>query len=423
MDRRRAVLAILVCTFSFLLHGLAGPDAAAKEERLAASSAGENSYRLDASLLQEEVKGCLGIPYRRGGTTTAGMDCSGFAKYMYSKLFGVELPHKASQQYRMTFLRDISQESLQMGDLVFFKQRNSITHVGMYLADGDFVHSLSGKGVLISSLQNPYWKSVFAGSRRLAGIEEDARGDRVRAYTFADVHFDERSDLRLRFSALLADERPYFGFADDLVRTTFQGTQSDSGENLPLSMEIAYQRYLMQDSVKVRLSAFWERSLQEDAVTVFPPSFFWGTSHFKPQEQQTVFRSGWSVSGDIGLFQGFRISPFLTFFERAETIEDNGHNGGVLGLEASVDPPTRPYDLSMAVGYGNGAQSALHTLNQTGSLNDLTMSFRLRYWMKDITRISLGAQHGFGDPFESPSSPLAGGKTTSDLFLLFDFSY
>jgi murein DD-endopeptidase / murein LD-carboxypeptidase len=423
MGRRRTVFTILVFTFSLFPPGVAVPDAAAKEKKLATSSAESDSFRLDASLLHEEVTACLGVPYRRGGETTAGMDCSGFSKYMYSKLFGVQLPHKASQQYRMGLLRDISEEPLQMGDLVFFKEKNSISHVGIYLSDGNFVHSVSGKGVLISNLQSPYWKSVFAGSRRLAGLEEDARRNRARTYTFADVPFDESSDLRLRFSALLPDEQADFGLADDLSWMTFQGMPSDSAEDLPLSLEIAYQRYLTQDSVKIRLSAFWERSLREHAVTVFPSSFFWGTSHFKPRGQQTVFQSGWSLSGDIGLFQGVRISPFLTFFERAETMEDNGHSRSILGLEASVNPPASPYDLSMAVGYGDAAESALRSLNETGNLNDLTMSFRLRYWMKDLARISLGAQHGFGDPFDAQHGTLSTGKATSDLFLLFDFSY
>ena len=200
-------LVFLICFSFFLAPARSGATAGLGPP--ADSSAGADGYRLDESLLHEKVGELLGVPYRWGGSTRAGMDCSGFSRYMYSRLFGVELPHKASLQYRLGIFRDTSKESPQTGDLIFFAQNNVIDHVGIYLADGKFVHSVGRKGVVISSLDNPYWKSLLAGSRRLMGLEDDSLDDVSVTHTFADVHFDEWNSLRLRFSLLLQIFRLY----------------------------------------------------------------------------------------------------------------------------------------------------------------------------------------------------------------------
>lgn len=414
-------LVLLICFF--FLCGMPRPDAAARQDDLAASSAAACSYGLDESLLQEEVRECLGIPYRRGGSSAAGMDCSGFSKHIYSRLFGVELPHKASEQYRLGILRDTSQEPLRMGDLIFFRKKNIIEHVGIYLSDGKFVHSVGGRGVLISNLENPYWKSLLAGSRRLTGLEGEALGYAAQAHSLADVCFDEQSRLRLRFSVLLQKEWPFPGYPDESSWTTFQGNPSDAWEDPPFLFEVGYQRRLARDFVEVGLSAFWKRSLFEDAVTLFPSTFAWGTSPFGTLETQTVLQSGLRLVSEIDLFQGFQIRPFLTLIEGGVTVGDKRAAWGAVGLEASVMPPVGSYDLSLAVDYGDLVESALYPLHVTGGANELSMSLRFRYRVKDLMRISFAGQHAFGDLSESlPGSAVRGG-TPSDLFLLFYLSY
>ena len=107
------------------------------------------------------------IRYRRAGRDpSTGFDCSGFTHYVYNKTFGVELPYDAPSQYRDG--EKIAREEMKVGDLVFFQVRNRITHVGIYMGDGRFIHSPSpGKRVRIDELANPYWAKRWAGARRV----------------------------------------------------------------------------------------------------------------------------------------------------------------------------------------------------------------------------------------------------------------
>jgi cell wall-associated NlpC family hydrolase len=110
------------------------------------------------------------IRYRRAGRDpSTGFDCSGFTHYVYNKTFGVELPYDAPSQYRDG--EKVVREDMKVGDLVFFQVRNRITHVGIYMGEGRFIHSPSpGKRVRIDELASPYWAKRWAGARRVHGL-------------------------------------------------------------------------------------------------------------------------------------------------------------------------------------------------------------------------------------------------------------
>ncbi len=107
----------------------------------------------------------LGVPYRPGGSSPRGFDCSGLVSYSY-KSAGIHVPRIAAQQYTQS--QKIAQKNLQPGDLVFFKLKGrKISHVGIYLDGGRFIHAPnSGKPVSIDSLENPYWRSRYKGAGR-----------------------------------------------------------------------------------------------------------------------------------------------------------------------------------------------------------------------------------------------------------------
>ena len=130
------------------------------------------TYTMSATIadLVSYAKSFLGVPYRYGGTSANGFDCSGFTMHVF-KHFGISLPHSATSQ--LGYGLELTRGDLQAGDLVFFRDTKISTkaasHVGIYLGDGNFVHasSSSGRCVKISNLGESYSNRVFTVGRRL----------------------------------------------------------------------------------------------------------------------------------------------------------------------------------------------------------------------------------------------------------------
>lgn len=108
----------------------------------------------------------IGKPYRYGGTSPKGFDCSGLVFYSY-KQAGVALPHSTDKQ--RSAARSIKIAELRRGDLLFFNQEGKkYGHVAIYVGDGKFVHApSSGKSVRSDRLDSPYWKKHLSEARRI----------------------------------------------------------------------------------------------------------------------------------------------------------------------------------------------------------------------------------------------------------------
>lgn len=106
-----------------------------------------------------------GTKYRLGGTDKDGIDCSGFTYVTFVTRFGVRLPRTTSLQVQLG--SSVPRRDLQPGDLVFFRTGFKSRHVGIYTGNRRFLHASTSRGVMLSSLDNPYWRGKFWKARRI----------------------------------------------------------------------------------------------------------------------------------------------------------------------------------------------------------------------------------------------------------------
>ncbi len=117
----------------------------------------------------------IGTPYRFGGETRRGIDCSAFTKALYEQVFNKILSRDSRSIFRM--VNPVSKDELQEGDLVFFKIKSrSISHVGVYIGDNRFAHASSSNGVSISTLDDKYFQRYFYKGGRVTEAAKEELG-------------------------------------------------------------------------------------------------------------------------------------------------------------------------------------------------------------------------------------------------------
>jgi cell wall-associated NlpC family hydrolase len=124
----------------------------------------EAAYNYHAKAISV-AKAHLGVPYRWGGITPRGFDCSGLVKYSYGKA-GKTLPRTAAQMF---YTKGYRVHSLHAGDLMFFapNKASKPTHVAMYIGAGKMIMASSSRGVMITYTNNKYWKPRYIGAKRI----------------------------------------------------------------------------------------------------------------------------------------------------------------------------------------------------------------------------------------------------------------
>lgn len=109
----------------------------------------------------------VGTPYREGGRDRNGIDCSGFSDALYREVAGRGLPRSSREQWLAG--RRVESNDIQPGDLLFFQTTGEqVSHVAVSVGGGDFAHASTSKGVMFSSLGEPYWTQSFVGARRMS---------------------------------------------------------------------------------------------------------------------------------------------------------------------------------------------------------------------------------------------------------------
>lgn len=113
----------------------------------------------------------LGTPYRYGGNDRSGVDCSGMVCAVYVRAVDIKLPRSSREIAQ--FCQSISRRDLRPGDLVFFTSRaggDRISHVAIYMGDNKIIHSTSSRGVIISDLDENYWRTHFKCCGHVRGV-------------------------------------------------------------------------------------------------------------------------------------------------------------------------------------------------------------------------------------------------------------
>ncbi len=332
---------------------------------------------LSEDALLKEVKRYLGIPYRRGGYSKKGMDCSGLIKHIYSKTLQVDLPHSSSQQYALPTLEEVPEDELGPGDLIFFSQKkNRITHVGLYLSDGKFIHAIRKNGVTISSLDNRYWRVKMVGAKRLVGL----------------------------------------GRSND--------TESEPSERRVASLELQISRVLVQDSWKMRLSLLRENLLRAPREGGSLPQTLLPTSHISdPEYTLQGYRHGVKMATDINPFKWLRITPSLSYLEYGTKPRDLASWRPTLGLEIQVMPIPKNWAFSAGFQYSDKTG---HTSKGPGTIDDsydTNLSLMFRYLLTNDLRFNMVGQHALGNPFGTQPARSGESQEQKGLFFSLDWSF
>lgn len=149
---------------NLLVDGIVGPQTqeALKKASILKSN---TSPQEKTNQIISTAKSFLGVPYKWGGTTPSGFDCSGFTRYVFASQ-SISLPRVSIDQYGVG--TPVAFNNLIPGDLVFFNlvSGKQVSHVGIYIGDNQFISATSSKGIAIYSF-TPYWANAYVGAKRI----------------------------------------------------------------------------------------------------------------------------------------------------------------------------------------------------------------------------------------------------------------
>lgn len=136
-------------------------------------SSGTSRENLSASAraLLDEAYSWVGTPYSFGGHSRRGTDCSGYVMEVYRRALDFSLPRSTSEQSDVC--DEIDRSELRPGDLVFFRnlKHGKISHVGIYVGGGKFLHASTSRGVMESALEEEYFSRRFRHAARIRGLK------------------------------------------------------------------------------------------------------------------------------------------------------------------------------------------------------------------------------------------------------------
>ena len=163
VDQILIIVVVCLSLSSCVAHKQARPSSKYDNQTIARLSRqfGLRLSPADNLSLYDACSGWLGVKHRNGGNTKQGVDCSGFVGIIYRQVYSIVLERNSANILQKN-CTPVARNNLREGDLVFFRTSGANTsriptHVGLYLKNGKFVHASSSKGVIVSSLTEPYY--------------------------------------------------------------------------------------------------------------------------------------------------------------------------------------------------------------------------------------------------------------------------
>jgi hypothetical protein len=357
--------------------------------------------KLQEEKIQDEMEKYLGVRYKRGGNSTKGFDCSGFVKQIYGEIFGVDLPHQSSEQNQSSVLTKVAPDELKMGDLVFFsagRSKKGINHVGIYLSDGKFIHSARTKGVVVSSLEDPHWKSRLVSSRRLAERDSLMAGLDSRTLFGLGAALDQNSLFSFQVTSSQIES-----FYPSMVHSELLQFSRESAYRT----EFSFLKGLWVDSWSARFTAFREHfSLPQEDPFLGPRPILAG-SGLSDTVSSTTYSQGMRFASDLRPNEWLRISPSVTYFDYGPGMDYSDMPKVALGLDLNLASSSDGWSLSTGFQYPLSRYASTRLSDtDTADTRIIDMSLTFRQWLTDHVQFSVTGErfYRYSDgPKGSPS--------------------
>jgi len=427
---RLSSLVLMPCLFLILNSGPLLDSALAVEKRphkpKVKRSSGKKATPLLPPVVEESflemVKGYVGIPYRWGGASQKGMDCSGFVRHVYSKTFTLDLPHSTYQQYSLPIMEKVHKEDLKTGDLIFFSLKGKrVNHVGIYLDDGDFIHAGRKSGVTISSLDNQYWKMRMVSAKRPAGLWRSEGANPAQSLSAVEIALNDSGGM----SKGHAENRSGGVSLSEGLRPSFWWENSSAGgltEGLTHTFGLQVSRSFGSASWSMSLlqeSHF--RHSSEGIDNLFIPRPTYSLSG----RQYTLDRHlhGVKMASDIHPVDWLQITPSFSYVGHENGLEDSPSWGPGIGLAVRIRPLPARWSFSADLQYWDESDRLGGGFNEVDSWKSSNLSLMFGYDLTNDLRISIVGQHGVGSLFSVKESPSNDRQKHNGLFLGLDWAF
>jgi len=364
--------------------------------------------------LKSELEKHIGTRYKRGGTGRGGFDCSGFVRSMYQKLFGIELPHSAHSQFHLSGLAKMDKSSLQPGDLVFFAataKKKKINHVGIYLDDGQFIHAQSKRGVVISNIDDHYWRTRLVSGKRLDNKKlQIARSFEEWPDTVRDVEgLHEEALSGLQFNCSLIEQNP-----DTREPAMFN---SSSGPKQQF-FEFTYVHPVFGAYGNLQVGSFYEHfDMYGDAATVALPAD-------DPYDAYAAYSysQGIRIASAIRPFQWLSITPFFVHYNHGHELDCFTMPERTIGLDVNLCSLDAGWSLSTGLRYASLSSASLRNA-RIGGPNLLDLSLTCSRRLSDRLQLAFMGQRLRSTTSDRADDAGSGFSIDQRLFFMLNFNY